>query len=175
MLSAGATEAETNTMALSHRLLTTLEAELNKLVVFGYDRVRRLNASGSQRTFLRVWLRNDAPVALTGVRGTICPASSQRPFESTSFEVELLAPGGEVEIALIPAERFAEVTDRAVLDSAAIVRFRSGVDLSGFAVSSLARPVAYAERLTTWERRVRPERKVSRARAQRGAALPLSH
>ena len=90
-------------MALSHRMLSLLESELNKLVVFSYDVVRRLNGSGSQRTFLRVWMRNDAPLALSDLRGLISPSGTGEMFESTLFDVNSLTPGREVEIALISA------------------------------------------------------------------------
>jgi hypothetical protein len=162
-------------MALSNRLLCMLEAELNQLVVFSYDLVRRLNATGSPRTFLRVWLRNDAPVALTDVRGRISPASAGS-FESASFEVGSLPPGREIEIALMPAELLGAERNHAALDQAAVVRFRSCADLSGFSFSSLNRPILYAERLAAWEPRLRKARRLIEHApvGRRARAIPLS-
>ena len=163
-------------MALSNRLLSMLETELNQLVVFSYDLVRRLNGSGAPRTFLRVWLRNDAPVALVDVRGRISAAPTAPQFESTSFDVRSLLPGREVEIALIPADGLRAVKKGPLLEQAAVVRFRSRADLSGFSFASLDRPVLHAERLAAWEPRLRkgPRRLENAPAPRRARAIPLS-
>jgi len=162
-------------MAMTSRLFQVLENELNRLVVFSYKIARRMDGGESPRTALRLWLRNDAPVALRNLHGAIVPCATAR-FARTPFRVPTLRPGEEVEIARIQAEIRGVEDGRFTLGQLAEVSFSSEVDLAGFCFADRARPVSYAQRTASWEQRRHP-RPTGRAEprdAVQPRSIPLS-
>jgi hypothetical protein len=161
-------------MSMSCRLFQVLETELNRLVVFNYKIARRMNGEESPRTALRLWLRNDAPVALSNLHGAIVPCSTAR-FARTPFRVPTLRPGEEVEIARIQAEILALEGESLTPGQLAEVSFSSEVDLTGFRFADRAHPVSYAERAALWEQRRQPrEGRTESLDARRPRPIPLS-
>lgn len=129
-------------MAISDRALQAFENELVKCLSFSFTTVRRVDKDGNARTFLRIWLRNNARIALTGIRGSIAPGPAAR-FRYGTFHAARLAPGAELEVAEIVATIVEPLSDPHTLDRVARVNVSGGVDMKEWRFKDTDRSLVY--------------------------------
>jgi hypothetical protein len=157
-------------MAIADRALRAFECELVKHITFTYTVMRAFDSAGSPRTRLRMWMRNNSNIALTSLRGSIGPGESVS-FRYTTFHVERLAPGAEVEIARIEATISGPVERR--FENLATVNVSGSVDLATFRFKDTSRNATYVAAHVAVEAATTPLT-LERSSARTDRAIPLS-
>lgn len=124
-------------MSLTDRVFGAFEAELVKHLAFSFSLVRRADSTCSNKTVMKVWIRNNSSIDLKDVRGSISPGPAAG-FRVTPFYLPALGPGDELEVTEIEISLHEPTHARAAYDRMATVNVSATPDLSRFRIRGSA-------------------------------------
>jgi hypothetical protein len=137
-------------MSFANRMFQALEAEINRNLEFSFTIVGGPNRIPVLKTFsIRVWMRNNGPVALTNIRGAVRPTTGVH-FAAAAFSIARLCPREEHEIASIDVIRTAgqeQIVDcrNTKIEEIAVVNVTGQPDLQAFWFRDVARAVRFVQ------------------------------